>query len=129
MRSSTGCGTTSSSSPDQSIPRGRVGRDGTLRLAFRLQGPRTVLVEHRYTLPLQALGSMALDDSGAATVMLLNPTGGLLGGDVLQTSVAMGSGSRVCLTTPLRHASTGVWARQPCTSSRRASRAMRRSNT
>jgi urease accessory protein len=71
-----------------------------LRLAFRRHGPRTVLVEHRFTLPLQAFGSMDLDDSGVATVMLLNPTGGLLGGDVLRTSVATGPGSRVCLTTP-----------------------------
>jgi urease accessory protein len=71
-----------------------------LRLAFRRQGPRTVLVEHRFTLPLQVLGSMDLDDSGVATVMLLNPTGGLLGGDVLRTSVSIGPGSRVCLTTP-----------------------------
>jgi len=43
---------------------------------------------------------MDLDDSGVATVMLLNPTGGLLGGDVLRTSVAIGPGSHVCLTTP-----------------------------
>jgi urease accessory protein len=43
---------------------------------------------------------MELDDSGVATVMLLNPTGGLVGGDVLETSVALGPGSRVCLTTP-----------------------------
>jgi len=43
---------------------------------------------------------MDLDDGGVATVMLLNPTGGLLGGDVLRTSVAVGPRSRVCLTTP-----------------------------
>jgi urease accessory protein len=42
---------------------------------------------------------MDLDGSGAATVMLLNPTGGLVGGDVVETSVALGAGSRVCLTT------------------------------
>jgi len=71
-----------------------------LRLGFRREGPRTILAEHRFTLPLQAVGSMELDDSGVATVMLLNPTGGLLGGDVLRTSVALGPGSRVCLTTP-----------------------------
>ena len=71
-----------------------------LRLAFHRRGPRTVLAEHRFTLPLQALGSMELDDSGVVTVMLLNPTGGLFGGDVLETSVALASGSRVCLTTP-----------------------------
>lgn len=43
---------------------------------------------------------MELDDSGVATVMLLNPTGGLVGGDVLETSVVLGPGSRVCLATP-----------------------------
>jgi urease accessory protein len=43
---------------------------------------------------------MDLDGSGAATLMLLNPTGGVLGGDVLETRVAIGAGAHVCLTTP-----------------------------
>ena len=43
---------------------------------------------------------MDLDGSGAATLMLLNPTGGLVGGDVLETRVAIGAGTHVCLTTP-----------------------------
>ena len=43
---------------------------------------------------------MDLDASGTATLMLLNPTGGILGGDVLETSVTLGPGSHVCLTTP-----------------------------
>ena len=43
---------------------------------------------------------MDLDGTGAATLMLLNPTGGILGGDVLDTSVALGPGTAVCLTTP-----------------------------
>ncbi len=43
---------------------------------------------------------MDLDDTGGITLMLLNPTGGILGGDVLDTRVTLGSGSRVCLTTP-----------------------------
>jgi len=59
-----------------------------------------VLIEHRFRLPLQALGCMDLDGSGVATVMLLNPTGGLVGGDVVETSVVLGPGSRVCLSTP-----------------------------
>jgi urease accessory protein len=70
-----------------------------LRLAFERRGPRTILTERRFTLPLQALGCMDLDDSGVATVMLLNPTGGLVGGDVVETTVTLGPGSRVCLTT------------------------------
>jgi len=43
---------------------------------------------------------MDLDGSGVATLVLLNPTGGILGGDVLETSVSLGPGSHVCLTTP-----------------------------
>ncbi len=50
--------------------------------------------------------------------MLLNPTGGLVGGDVLETSVALGPGSQVCLTTPAAsrvYRSTGVPAVQDFT--------------
>jgi urease accessory protein len=41
-----------------------------------------------------------LDGTGAATLFLLNPTGGVLGGDRLETRVELGAGSRVCLSTP-----------------------------
>jgi urease accessory protein len=40
-----------------------------------------------------------LDGAGGATLTLLNPTGGILGGDVLATRVDVGAGARVCLTT------------------------------
>ena len=50
-------------------------------------------------MPLQALEPVDLDGSGAATLMLLNPTGGILGGDVLDTEVVLGAGARACLTT------------------------------
>jgi urease accessory protein len=43
---------------------------------------------------------MDLDGTGTATLFLLNPTGGVLGGDHLETSVALGAGSHVCLSTP-----------------------------
>ncbi len=82
------------------MPEGRVGRDGFLRLGFERRGARTTLTERRFTLPLQALDPVDLDGGGTATLMLLNPTGGIVGGDVLETSVAVGPGSRVCLTTP-----------------------------
>jgi urease accessory protein len=58
-----------------------------------------VLRERRFTLPLQALEPMDLGDGGA-TLLLLNPTGGLLGSDRLQTRIALGPGSAVCLSTP-----------------------------
>ncbi|HET8576942.1 MAG TPA: urease accessory protein UreD [Methylomirabilota bacterium] len=59
-----------------------------------------MLTERRFTLPLQALEPVDLDGTGGLTLMLLNPTGGLLAGDVLDTRVIVGAGSRVCLTTP-----------------------------
>lgn len=71
-----------------------------LRLGFERRGARTVLTERRFTLPLQALEPVDLDGSGVATLMVLNPTGGVLGGDRLLTTVSLGAGARVCLTTP-----------------------------
>ena len=59
-----------------------------------------MLTRRRFALPLQALSPVALDDSGAAVLMLLNPTGGVLGGDMLDTRVCLGPGAHVCLTTP-----------------------------
>lgn len=68
-------------------------------LGFERREGRTVLVERRYALPLQALELMELEAGGAA-LMLLNPTGGVVGGDRLETRVRLGADARVCLTTP-----------------------------
>lgn len=78
---------------------GRVGRDGFLRLRFARSGARTILAKSRFTLPLQALTPLTLDD-GTAYLMLLNPTGGVLGGDHLVTEIIQEAGTHVCLTTP-----------------------------
>jgi urease accessory protein len=59
-----------------------------------------VLTGRRFTLPLQALEPIDLTGDGAATLMLLNPTGGIVGGDRLETEITLGPGSRVCLSTP-----------------------------
>jgi urease accessory protein len=58
-----------------------------------------VLTERRYALPLQVLEPMELE-AGVAALMLLNPTGGVVGGDRLHTEVRLGAGSHACLTTP-----------------------------
>jgi urease accessory protein len=102
MPSSPGSGAICSFSPDAAGSVGaplRTGRDGWLRLAFESRGGRTVLRERRFTLPLQALEPMDLED-GAAALLLLNPTGGLLAGDRLETQVSLGPRSAVCLSTP-----------------------------
>ena len=59
-----------------------------------------MLTERRFTLPLQALEPMDLDGDDVATLLLLNPTGGLLAGDRLEIEIGLGPGSRVCLSTP-----------------------------
>ena len=93
MSSSSGSEGTCSSSPE------RVGRDGFLGLQFEQRHGRTVLVRCRFKLPLQALAPTELAD-GTAYLMLLNPTGGLVGGDSLFTQFIQEADTRVCLTTP-----------------------------
>ena len=95
----------------------RVGRDGTLRLGFERRGRATVLARSRYTLPLQVLAPMALDDP-AAVVSVVNPTGGLLGGDRLTIDVSIGPAAHACLTTPSAtkvYRTSGAPARQDVT--------------
>ena len=77
----------------------RPGRDGLLRLVFERRGDATILRRCRYTLPLQVLSPLTLDD-GTCYLPLLNPTGGVLGGDRFHTEVVLEQGSRVCLSTP-----------------------------
>jgi urease accessory protein len=77
----------------------RVGRDGRLTLRFERRGERTVVSRCGYTLPLQVLAPMALPDP-AAIVSVLNPTGGLVGGDLLTIDVEVDAGAHACLTTP-----------------------------
>ncbi|HZN50301.1 MAG TPA: urease accessory protein UreD, partial [Methylomirabilota bacterium] len=77
----------------------RVGRDGALRLRFECRGTATVVTGWRYTLPLQALAPVALDDP-SAVVSILNPTGGLVGGDRLSIDVEATADAHAVLTTP-----------------------------
>jgi urease accessory protein len=77
----------------------RVGRDGALRLRFERRGAATVLAGCRWTLPLQVLAPLSLPDP-ACVVSVLNPTGGVLGGDRLCVDVEAGAGTHACLTTP-----------------------------
>jgi urease accessory protein len=77
----------------------RVGRDGFLRLRFARSGENTILARSRFSLPLQALTPLTLAD-GTSYLMLLNPTGGVLGGDHLITVILQEAQTHVCLTTP-----------------------------
>jgi urease accessory protein len=77
----------------------RVGRDGALRLGFERRRDATVLAGCRWTLPLQVLAPLGLPDP-ASVVSVLNPTGGVLGGDRLRVDIEVGQGAHACLTTP-----------------------------
>jgi urease accessory protein len=77
----------------------RVGRDGFLRLRFARSRATTILAQSRFSLPLQALTPLTLAD-GASYLMLLNPTGGVFGGDHLITDIVQEAETHVCLTTP-----------------------------
>ena len=77
----------------------RIGRDGFLRLRFARSGANTILAQSRFSLPLQALTPLTLAD-GTSYLMLVNPTGGVLGADHLVTDIVQEAGTHVCLTTP-----------------------------
>ena len=53
----------------------------------------------RYTLPLQAQTATQMED-GSAYLLLLNPTGGILGGDRLLSRIVLDPDTHACLSTP-----------------------------
>jgi urease accessory protein len=77
----------------------RTGRDGFLSLRFKRDADRTVVARLRYTLPLQAQTATPMPD-GSAYLLLLNPTGGVLGGDRLLSRIVLDAGTHACLSTP-----------------------------
>ncbi len=87
------------SEPNRKRDAERTGRDGFLRLRFGRNGANTILAQSRFSLPLQALTPLTLAD-GASYLMMLNPTGGVLGGDHLITEIVQEVETHVCLTTP-----------------------------
>jgi urease accessory protein len=61
---------------------------------------RTVLVSRRFRAPLQVLEPLDAAGDGSALAVLLNPGGGVLGGDHLRTEIELGSGAHVTVATP-----------------------------
>ena len=68
----------------------RVGRDGLVQLRFARRDERTVLVSRRFRAPLQVLEPWDAAGDGSALAVLLNPGGGVLGGDHLRTEIELG---------------------------------------
>ena len=77
-----------------------VGRRGALSYEFERSGLRTVLTRSSCTSPWHHFPPSYLDDSGCAYTWLVNPSGGLVGGDHLSVEAQLHARSHVLLTSP-----------------------------
>jgi urease accessory protein len=77
-----------------------VGRVGALALEFVRQGGRTVFGRTSCRTPWHLLPPIYLDESGSAYTILVNPSGGLVGGDQLAIDLSIGTGAHALISTP-----------------------------
>jgi urease accessory protein len=77
-----------------------VGRRGTLSYEFEREGPRTVLTRSSCTSPWHHFPPSYLDDSGCAYTWLVNPSGGLVGGDHVSVEAKLHAEVQVLMTSP-----------------------------
>ncbi len=77
-----------------------VGRRGVLSYEFEREGQRTVLTRSSCTSPWHHFPPSYLDDSGCAYTWLVNPSGGLVGGDHLSVEAQLHARTHVLMTSP-----------------------------
>ncbi|TAJ25263.1 MAG: urease accessory protein UreD [Nitrospirae bacterium] len=77
-----------------------IGQAGELVLDYVRRGNRTVLAQSRSRSPWHLSPPIALDETGSACTFLLNPSGGLVGGDRLRLRATLGADAHVILSTP-----------------------------
>ncbi len=77
-----------------------VGRRGALSYEFEHDGRRTTLTRSSCTSPWHYFPPSYLDDSGCAYTWLVNPSGGLVGGDHLSVVGRLHAGAHVLMTSP-----------------------------
>ena len=77
-----------------------IGRVGELVLDYVRQGDRTVLTRSRCCSPWHFSPPIQLDDSPCTYTPLVNPSGGLVGGDRLSVQAALGPDAHVLFSTP-----------------------------
>jgi urease accessory protein len=77
-----------------------VGRAGELRLAYAKRDGRTIIARSHCTTPWHLLPPIYLDDTGAAYTLLVNPSGGLVGGDRLSIDMSLGEEAHVLISAP-----------------------------
>ena len=74
--------------------------EGVLQLRLHQNRSRTVIQDCYAHVPLRVLRPVYLDDTGTAAIYLLNPCGGVLGGDRYTIHVTLGPQAQAYLTTP-----------------------------
>ena len=77
-----------------------IGRVGELVLGYVRQGARTVLTQSRCCSPWHFSPPIQLDDSACLYTPLVNPSGGLVGGDRLSVRAALSPDAHVLFSTP-----------------------------
>lgn len=77
-----------------------VGRVGELTLNYAKLEHRTVITHSYFTTPWKLLPPIYLDDTGAAYTLLVNPSGGLVGGDHLSIDMTVEQNAHVLISAP-----------------------------
>lgn len=77
-----------------------VGRVGELTLHYEKRDLRTIIARSYFTTPWKLLPPIYLDDTGAAYTLLVNPSGGLVGGDHLSIDMHVAQDAHVLISAP-----------------------------
>ena len=77
-----------------------IGAAGTLNIEYAPRDRRTIIARSHCTSPWHLFPPIYLDDSGAAYSLLLNPSGGLVGGDRMTIDLAVKTGAHAIISTP-----------------------------
>lgn len=77
-----------------------VGRRGVMAYEFTRAGDRTVLARSSCSSPWHYFPPSYPDDSGCAYAWLVNPSGGLVGGDHVTVEATLHAGTHVLMTSP-----------------------------
>ena len=77
-----------------------VGRVGELTLDYAKRDHRTIISHSYFTTPWKLLPPIYLDDTGAAYTLLVNPSGGLVGGDHLSIDMNVEQDAHVLISAP-----------------------------
>ena len=81
-------------------PTASVGRAGKLSLEYVRQGDRTVFGRTSCRTPWHLFPPIYLDDTGSAYTLLVNPSGGLVGGDHLSINLSVGPKAHALISSP-----------------------------